>query len=627
MEPTIIKNVELEDYRDNYLNVPVCSRPIEFEGIACSTDCVAFRCAALDGVIIGVMKMDAPKVNPKIYKLKGHKGMIQDLQFNPHYDNVLASTGEDGCVLLWKLKHVSDDTTSCMLMTGHMKRCTSIQWNPVVKKVICSISHDQNILSWDVERGKSMITIHVDNIPQCCKWNIEGSLLAYIDTSSYLKVIDMRLNKTINSVKCHGDAKKPKVTWVDGLRGSKYYLISSGFNINHCREIKLWDLRNIEEPVNVIELDSSPSTLYPFYDEGIGLISLFGKGESINRFLFYYGGSIKQLTGARSKFSHGGFGIAPKTLCETSKCEVMKFFKVESRNVHMSGVLVPRRNKDMFSPDLYPDLINEPTFTVDEWMNFAEKPIVRKPFLSLKKMLSEKEENNLNATYEKKSKTDIGNKRSDSNEDFRKHASLQKPSIGSPFLDIDKKNERPRYKSASTHATKGSIKEDKSPTGLKDPHVKNIMLRLLKAEEENVKLKKAISNLEERMKRIECAHDSSQTTEMIVDPMKMRQSEKFYPQLNSLTSETTHDTWKVDKEKPVFSSLNRNSKKEADKKIKFEKKMQSEKIMKLEKKIQSESDTLFNKEDNKEDKIKKNIKSENKIFFDLTFSDTERKIT
>lgn len=618
MEPTIIKNVELEDYRDNYMNVPVCSRPIEFEGIACSTDTLAFRCAALEGVVIGVMKTDAAKVNPKVYKLRGHKGMIQDLQFNPHYNNVLASTGEDGCVLLWKLNEVSDDTTYCMLMAGHMKRCTSIQWNPVVKKVVCSIGHDQNILSWDVERGKSIISMHVDNIPQCCKWNIEGSLLAYIDTSSNLKVIDMRLNKTISSVKSHGDSKKPKVTWVDGLRGTKYYIISSGFNINHCREIKLWDIRNIEEPVNVIELDSSPSSLYPFYDDGIGLISLLGKGESINRFLFYYSGSIKQLTGARSKFSQGGFGMAPKTQCETSKCEVMKFYKVESRNVHMGGVMVPRRNKDIFSADLYPDMISEPTFTINEWLNFAEKPIVRKPFLNLKKLSSEKHEDDVNTKSGKKSKTDNLNQSESSKDDFRKHSSMDKPSIGSPFLDVDTKNDRIRYKSASTHSTKGTIKEDKSSEGFKDPNVKTIMLRLLKAEEENIKLKKAIVNLEERMKRIESTHASSRTSGINEDTVKTAQSEKFYPKLNSLTSETTQDCWKLDNTKSGLSSVNRNSKKDSEKKSSLDKQS------KLEKKIKSESDTMFHKEQNKEDKIKKNIKSENKIFFDLTFSDAER---
>ncbi|CRH02929.1 coronin, putative [Plasmodium relictum] len=558
----------------------MCSRPIEFEGIACSRKAIAFRLSSFEGTIIGLMKLDSSKKNPKIYKLRGHKGVIQDIQYNLHYENIIASTGDDGSILIWNTNNLKDELTHSSILNGHTKRCSSLDWNPVVNNTIVSIGQDQKIICWDVENEKNIFSLNLNKAPLCCKWNLDGSLLSYVDSSTKLSIIDVRLNKIINSVKSHKDPKKPKVMWIDGLSGTKYNIISTGFSVNHCREVKLWDIRSIDNPINVIDLDSLPSPLYPYYDEGLGIIVLLGKGETINRFLFYSCGNIKPLTGTRSRFSHAGFGFSPKTECMTSKCEVAKIFKMESRTIYMSSVIVPRKNKEQFPRDLYPDLIVEPTFTANEWMNFVEKPILRRPFLGipnkkeqglLKKCNnnSNNNSNNKNVSYnsifttisEKFRYSNKSNNHSSRNSTLSKNNSIKNYQMSEEknekkfkakgmFYNVfksnkdkkiaDEKNDRKRKSTANSSL--------KNSTTNNIEQLNDLSERLSKTEEENIELRKSVSELQERIKVLE--HFCSSKSEHYEKEESLEDIEKkYHKQILTTKQESTEEN------KPFPSSL------------------------------------------------------------------------
>ncbi|CRG97139.1 coronin, putative [Plasmodium gallinaceum] len=592
----------------------MCSRPIEFEGIACSREAIAFRLSSFEGTIIGLMKLDSSKKNPKIYKLRGHKGVIQDIQYNLHHENIIASTGDDGSILIWNTDNLNDEMTHSSILNGHSKRCSSLDWNPVVNNTIVSIGQDQKIICWDVENEKSILSLNLNKAPLCCKWNLDGSLLSYIDGNSKLSIIDVRLNKIITSVKSHKDPKKPKVMWIDGLSGTKYNIISTGFSINHCREVKLWDIRNINNPINVIDLDSLPSPLYPYYDEGLGIIVLLGKGETINRFLFYSCGNIKPLTGARSRFSHAGFGFAPKTECITSKCEVAKVFKMESRTIYMSSIIVPRKNKEQFPKDLYPDLIVEPTFTTNEWVNFVEKPILRREFLSIsnkkEQALLKKCNNNNNISYNsifntlsEKFKYPIkSNNHSSRNSTFSKNNSINNYQIP------EEKNEKKlKAKNIFFNVFKSSknkkINDEKSDKQSKSTtnnslkintyenveQLNDISERLSKTEEENIELKKSVSELQERIKILENFCSGSNKYYETEESFKSIEKKEYYKKNSSTNKGNTKDS-KLSS--PSFHMIDN----------------------KKEEKIKKDIDTTHREIKHKE-KLKKKIKSE-KIIFD-----------
>lgn len=380
MKNAIIRNLQLEDYKEYYTNVSICTRPIEFEGIACSIEYLAFRLSYSCGSVVGLMNLSAPLAKPTIFTLNGHEKAIQDIQFNPHNQKIMASCGDDGLIVVWNLNDLAESNRSYTTLKGHAKRCSCISWNPVVSNVLASSGNDQTVVCWDVEHNKSLFSLNLKSNACCSKWNMKGSLLAYTDESCMLNIIDIRLNKTVHSFFCHDEQKKTKVVWADGLCETNFSILSTGFKKGHFRQIKLWDLRKTKTPVYSAEFDSSPSALYPVYEEGLGIIALVSKGESIFRFFTCSIEHVQHIPVPRSAISHGGFGIAPKSLCLTNKCEILKFYRIESRNIYTTSVCVPRNNVNTFCADLYPDVISSPTYSIKEWISLKEKSIVREPF-------------------------------------------------------------------------------------------------------------------------------------------------------------------------------------------------------------------------------------------------------
>ena len=135
-------------------------------------------------------------------------------------------------------------------------------------------------------------------------------------------------------------------------------LFSTGFSKFSDRQYGVWSQHDLSQPLRMDSIDSSSGVLFPFYDHDTHMIYVAGKGDGNVRYYelleeepyVYYLSSF--ISGAPQR----GFGMLPKRGCDTSQCEIFRFYKLHATKdlVEPISMIVPRKSES-FQDDIYPE--------------------------------------------------------------------------------------------------------------------------------------------------------------------------------------------------------------------------------------------------------------------------------
>jgi coronin-1B/1C/6 len=226
----------------------------------------------------GRLERGTPQVN-------GHSGIVTELAWCPHNDNLIASACEDGSIKVWQIpdggltEHMHTPIRDLLM---HKKRVNSINWHPSANLVLLSAGLDNKVLVWNVKTEEVFIEInsHTDMIYSAV-WNKNGSLIATTCKDKMLRVFDPRTGKLIRETRAHDSSKPMKAIF---LRDGNIF--SSGFSKLACREYALWHGTSLNCIMSE-QGSNGNSLMQPFYDEDINLLYLCAKGDSAIRFYEY----------------------------------------------------------------------------------------------------------------------------------------------------------------------------------------------------------------------------------------------------------------------------------------------------------------------------------------------------
>lgn len=259
--------------------------------------------------------------------IKGHTSQIIDFQFNPFIDNFIATASEDGTVALWTIPAdglTEDLRTPLAMMYGHSKKLTHLTFNPSAENVLATTSFDKDIRIWDVYRAKEHLTVSgLIGQPTALEWNHDGSLLAALDKSKNLTVVDPRNAATaLLAESAHKGQKQMKCCWL----GESNKIFTSGVNQNMFKEFCVWDSRDISEPLIRKAVDKTTDVSDPFYDPFTKILYLSVKGDSRVNFwkLTDSEDSIVQLGFWKGDGHHRGFNFLPKRFVDVMSSEIMR---------------------------------------------------------------------------------------------------------------------------------------------------------------------------------------------------------------------------------------------------------------------------------------------------------------
>eukprot|EP01133_Synstelium_polycarpum_P001085 gene1085-1232_t len=285
----------------------------------------------------------------------GHKSAVLDIAFHPFNEQLVCSVSEDCNVMIWGIPQgglTESISEPLQLLQGHKRKVGTCSFNPVADNVLVTSSGDYAVKTWDVEAGSQLTSLdagHTDIILSV-EWNSNGSQLVSTCKDKKARVFDPRSNSISAEVICHAGVKNTRGIWI------KQNILTCGFSKTSEREFKIWDPRNIAEPLTSSVIDSASGLLMPFFDEDNNILYMAGKGDGNIRYYemvdeapyFHY------LTEYKSATPQRGICFIPKRAVNVSECEIARALKVTTNGVEPISFRVPRKS-DVFQDDLYPD--------------------------------------------------------------------------------------------------------------------------------------------------------------------------------------------------------------------------------------------------------------------------------
>ena len=219
------------------------------------------------------------KINNSSYK-------IQDIEFSPFNDNILASAYENNSVLIWKIPEgdiKENITKEFQIYKKHTNKVNYVTFNPIVDNLLCSDSSDE-IHIWNIEKGDNYIKFKTYENSSMISWDPNGDLIGVTTKKQLLNIFDPRNNKMIFEQKINEGYMPPKFAWID----NNLFATTGSDNKKNVTMLKLWDIRKQKDPslnegeISSIEINKAKYSFIPipFINKEIKLIYLIEKDKS-----------------------------------------------------------------------------------------------------------------------------------------------------------------------------------------------------------------------------------------------------------------------------------------------------------------------------------------------------------
>eukprot|EP00802_Teleaulax_amphioxeia_P011476 Tamp_11508.p1 GENE.Tamp_11508~~Tamp_11508.p1 ORF type:complete len:534 (+),score=136.96 Tamp_11508:23-1624(+) len=313
-----------------------------------------------------------------VANFNGHSMPVQDLDFSPFHETVIATASEDSTVRVWNFEGKLDPQTplaenqneDCSsLLKGHAKKVTLVRWNPVASHMLLTGAFDNTVRVWDASSGTEAHSVTLDDSAQHLAWAYNGACFAVACKDKKLNLCDPRANGVSAKFDAHLGTKGARVCFL----GKTNLLASTGFSRQSDRQLFLYDVRQTATPVHKSEttVDQASGSLMPFYDPDTSLLYIAGKGDCNIRYYeivdnephIHY---VDQFTG---KEPQRGLALCPKGVVDTTNCEVARFLRLCDQKIEPLSFTVPRK-AESGNEDLYPDTFaGKAALTAQEWLS------------------------------------------------------------------------------------------------------------------------------------------------------------------------------------------------------------------------------------------------------------------
>jgi len=376
------KHVYADDPKseDTISDLPKCATDGEGNYCAASSKFIAVGKAGSGGPVM-VLPLEKMGRQPTgVPTLATHQGRVYDMAFCPSNPYLLATGSEDAQIHLHQIPKAGlTETVHDALSVlggddkGHQKKISLLSWNRATEGILASGSYDRTVKIWDSQTSSATSSLPIDDNLFSLQWDNLGTELGFCYKSSkgtQMCVTDPRSGEISGQLKAF-----QKKTAKMFFHGGKQWVGAFGFKDGRKRYLRIWDRRKFvaDEKVLDLELDNESSVLMPYFDEDINLLWVYGKGSgAVN---FYELGGKKHavaLGGIRNSTPCKGGCFIPKIACDTSKCEIARFMKLEIKDSKLRicpyKFIVPRKST-LYQDDIYPDTYSGKSLLTDsDWL-------------------------------------------------------------------------------------------------------------------------------------------------------------------------------------------------------------------------------------------------------------------
>ncbi|EKV06640.1 Actin-binding protein, putative [Penicillium digitatum] len=321
------------------------------------------------------------KLPERIPLCRGHTAVVLDTDWNPFNDDLIASGSDDGKVFLWRVPEnftvrpeVDADDIKDLApigkLSGHPKKIGHVLFNPAAENVLATASGDYTVKIWDIEAGAPKLTLNIGDIVQSQSWSANGSLLVTTSRDKKLRIWDVRQERPAHETNGHTGAKNSRAVWL----GERDRIATTGFSKMSDRQLALWDIRAVREPIDGFKtLDSISGVCMPFWDDGTNMLYLAGRGDGNIRYFELENDKFEFLSEHKSADPQRGVAFMPKRGVNMHENEVARAYKtVSDQYIEPVSFIVPRRSEN-FQDDIYPPATGlAAAMSSSEWLGGKE---------------------------------------------------------------------------------------------------------------------------------------------------------------------------------------------------------------------------------------------------------------
>jgi len=308
------------------------------------------------------------RVAPDAPLVAGHKGPVLDIQWCPHNDNVIASASEDCVVKVWQVPDgglTRTMTESIVDLTKHQRRVGLVLWHPSAQNILLSAGSDNNVVIWNVGTGEALICFALPDLVYSGCWNWDGSEVLFTCKDRKIRRVDPRTGEIEEEAIAHEGNKAARAIFLkNGL------VFTTGFTKHSERQYSLRAPGHLDDPIVMVELDTSNGVMFPLYDPDANLIYLCGKGDSVVRYFEITPEPpfVHYINTFQTPDPQRGIGMMTKRGIDVSTCEITRFYRINNNGFcQVIPFTVPRKS-ELFQEDLYPDTMADvPAITADDW--------------------------------------------------------------------------------------------------------------------------------------------------------------------------------------------------------------------------------------------------------------------
>ncbi|KNZ74954.1 Coronin-like protein crn1 [Termitomyces sp. J132] len=374
-----------------YENIKVTNSAWDTNFISASGQYISVNWNASGGGAFAILPLPSPfqtvsgfpqKLPDSLPLARSHTAAVLDTDWSPHNDSIVASGGEDGKVMIWKVEAsafegwgqedwVPQDFDPVARIDGSPRKIGQVLFHPTAANVLASASGEHTIKLWDLantEEAKSVLTGHGDAI-QSLSFNPTGTLLATTCRDRKLRLFDPRAGgEAVRVVDSHGGIKGSRVVWMGDLDK----IATTGMS---DRQVSIWETGGLGN-LKTIVLDQSSGVVMPFWSDN-NILFLAGKGQVDGniRYYEYESDTLYALSEHKSAEPQRGMCFLPRRSLNVGECEIARAYKVQSSSIEPIAFIVPRK-ADSFQSDIFPPApSSEPSLSASEF--FAGKTAPR----------------------------------------------------------------------------------------------------------------------------------------------------------------------------------------------------------------------------------------------------------
>ncbi|KAL0235852.1 hypothetical protein GEMRC1_002434 [Eukaryota sp. GEM-RC1] len=129
---------------------------------------------------LAISKKRMMKKRPSKGKVKesGHKGAVLNLSWNTQRQQILASGGDDGNVLVWDVNSYIEPVFKFPSSIRHSKPVQTVDWLPCSESIVMSSSFDRNVQIVDLRSNPvNSIRFKIDSDAESAAWQSLGNSL------------------------------------------------------------------------------------------------------------------------------------------------------------------------------------------------------------------------------------------------------------------------------------------------------------------------------------------------------------------------------------------------------------------------------------------------------------------